>query len=307
MRKKIVITMGDPCGCGPVITLTAAEKNRKNRQLFIVGDKAILERCASFYKLARGVVIIDVKTPGIKSIKPGRPSKLSGLASLNYIKEALKFMNQENIKALVTAPVSKEAIQLNVPRFHGHTELLAEYFGTKCVVMMMVCGSLRVALLTRHLSLRKVPGAVTRELVKNTIRLVYFHLKEEFGIRNPKIAIAGLNPHAGINTFLSREEKIIKSAIHSFSGKVYGPYPSDTLFLKDKIKQFDCIIASYHDQAMIPFKLLSLWRGVNLTLGLPIIRTSPAHGVAFDIMGAHRIPHSSSMAAAIRLADRLTL
>lgn len=308
MKKKIVITAGDPAGCGPFIALKAINEFRlKNVIFYVVGDKKVLEKFSIFNKLKKVIHLIDVNTPEINRVKPGFYSRVSGQASLNYIKEALRIMKGERMKTLVTAPVSKEAIQMILPSFSGHTEFLARHFGVKQFAMMMTAEKLRIALLTRHIPLRRAPNSITKKLVTDTIRVIHHFLKEKMKIRKPKIGFSSMNPHAGINTFLGREESIIKEAIGGCGLRVDGPYPADTLFLKDKVKHFDCIIVCYHDAGMIPFKLLSFKTGVNLTLGLPIIRTSPAHGVAFDLMRKRRKPLHSSMAAAIKLAHKLSL
>lgn len=300
--------MGDPAGCGPYISLKAIEEFKdKGVEFFVIGDRAILERIPIFKKLAKRLVIFDAKTKGIEKIKPGLLSKLGGLASLNYLKVAVKLVDRERIKTLVTAPVSKEAIGMSLPTFRGHTELLAGYYKVKNFAMMMVSQNLKVVLLTRHIPLRDVAGKLRKKLVFDTLTLIYSFLKNTFKIKKPKIALASLNPHAGIHTFLEREEKIIRQAIKEFEEPVYGPYPADTLFLKDRITEYDCIICIYHDQAMIPFKLLSFKKGVNVTVGLPIVRTSPSHGVAFEVMRKKKEPFYSSMAEAIKLAYRLSL
>jgi 4-hydroxythreonine-4-phosphate dehydrogenase len=216
-------------------------------------------------------------------------------------------MKKKYIKRLVTAPLSKEAARLVLPNFSGHSEYLADYFKAKNIAMMMVSNKLKTVLLTRHIPLREVPLSLNRRELLNTFSLVYFSLKTMFRIKNPKIAISSLNPHAGVNTFLDKEEKLIYKAVKDFKKEIYGPYPSDTIFTEDNLKKYDCVISLYHDQGMIAFKLLSLKEGVNLTLGLPIIRTSPAHGVAYDIMRQHKVPFSSSMAEAIKLAMRLNI
>ncbi|MCM8823252.1 MAG: 4-hydroxythreonine-4-phosphate dehydrogenase PdxA [Candidatus Omnitrophica bacterium] len=308
MIRKIVITIGDPSGCGAFITVKAIEALRGKKTLFfIVGDKLILERIRGFKKLCGKIELIDLSTPQIDKIKPGFISYLNGQASLNYLNEALKIIEREKINALVTAPVSKEAIQLVEPSFQGHTEYLAKHFGVNNFAMMMVSPLLKVVLLTRHILLREVSNKLNYDDIKDNLELIYDFLQKKFKIKNPKVVFASFNPHAGIDTFLEREEKIIKQAIEGFGKPVYGPYPADTMFLRNKLKKFDCVIALYHDQAMIPFKLLSFDKGVNLTIGLPIIRTSPAHGVAFDLMRKKIAPSHLSMLEAIKLSSVLSL
>jgi 4-hydroxythreonine-4-phosphate dehydrogenase len=173
--------------------------------------------------------------------------------------------------------------------------------------MMMVSNKLKTVLFTRHVLFKKVPFFITETNLNNTFSLVFKSLKEIFKIKQPRIAVASLNPHAGKDTFLGKEEKVIYKVVSNFRNNFYGPYPSDSLFTESAIKKYDCIIALYHDQGMIPFKLLSMKTGVNLTLGLPIIRTSPAHGIAADLMRASKEPFASSMVEAIKLALRLSI
>lgn len=302
MSKKVVITIGDPAGCGPYITLKAIENfRRKDIKFIIVGGKKIIEKIPSFSKVKKRIEIVDIDTSS--RIKKGYISKKAGKASLNYLKEALFLIKKENIKALVTAPVSKEAIKLIEPRFSGHTEFLADFFKVKNFAMMMV-GEIKVVPFTRHIPLRDVSENISKKDLVRLINLVYESLKEKFGIKRPKIALASINPHAGVNTFLDKEEKIMVSAIEECKN-AEGPYPADSLFSLKNLKKFDCIICGYHDQAMIPFKIFSFEKGVNLTLGLPIIRTSPAHGVAFEAIRREQPLFFTSMLEAIKLAVKL--
>ncbi len=305
MSKPVVITTGDPAGCGPRITLRAVESIKTgNIRCIVVGDKEVYCRIKGGSRMLNRVEFVDVGTKNISRLTPGRASKLSGRASLNYLERALDIIARQKLKVLVTAPVSKEAVATGLPSFRGHTEYLAQAFNVSSVAMMMYSRRINVALLTRHIALRKVPASLTAKSLRETIRLVAAFLKKECRIRNPRIAVASVNPHAGTGTFLGREEKIIRRAIHSFRSGVYGPYPADTLFTHRRIKEFDALIACYHDQAMIPFKLLSFDEGVNVTLGLPIVRTSPCHGVAFDRIKKHRPLSSDSMRQAILTAVR---
>lgn len=302
MSKKVVITIGDPAGCGPYITLKAIENfRRKDIRFIIVGGKKIIEKIPSFSKIKKRIEVVDVNTSS--RIKKGYISKEAGKASLNYLKEALFLIKKEKLKAFVTAPVSKEAIKLIEPQFSGHTEFLADFFKVKNFAMMMV-GKIKVVPFTRHIPLRDVSKNISKESLVNLINLVYESLKEKFGIKRPKVALASINPHAGVNTFLDKEEKIMVSAIKECKN-AEGPYPADSLFSLKNLKKFDCIICGYHDQAMIPFKIFSFKKGVNLTLGLPIIRTSPAHGVAFEAIRRGQSLFFTSMLEAIKLAVKL--
>ena len=170
---------------------------------------------------------------------------------------------------------------------------------------MMVSSTLKVVLLTRHIPLRDVPSHISPGLVKDTVELVDTFLKNKFKIPHPKIAITSINPHAGAHTFMGKEERVIAKAIGLSTRKIYGPFPCDTLFVPERIREFDCILCGYHDQGMIPFKLLSFKTGVNVTVGLPVIRTSPAHGVAFDAVKKKKPLMYTSMEEAIKCAYRL--
>ncbi|UCG35761.1 MAG: 4-hydroxythreonine-4-phosphate dehydrogenase PdxA [Candidatus Omnitrophota bacterium] len=304
--KKIVITTGDPAGCGPLITLDALNSLKDaNADFFVVGDERILKRFPIYTRIKKRFCLIGANSPYVDKIKSGYPSRLCGQAALNYLRTGLKTLKKEKIKRLVTAPVSKEAIQKVVSGFSGHTEYLADYFGVKNFEMMMVSPELKVVLGTRHIPLRKVCASIQTKNIIKTLNLVHSSLLKMFKIKNPKIALVSINPHAGINTHLEKEERIMLDTLKRVNAKIFGPFPADTIFIEQNLKKYDCLVCFYHDQAMIPFKLLSIKEGVNLTLGLPIIRTSPAHGVAFDVMKAGKKPFSSSMVAAIRLALKL--
>lgn len=306
-QEKIIVTIGDPAGCGPYITLKAIEKlGNCKAQFYVVGDRKILSRFDIYKKINKRIILIDLATHGIDKLKPGYVSKLSGMASISYLDSALKIMRGCGIRRLVTAPLSKEAVQLNLPDFSGHSEYLAGYFKCK-MEMMMVSPELKTVLFTRHIPFRDVPAFITKNNLTNTFELVLKSLKNIFKIKNPKIAVASLNPHAGKDTFLGKEEKIIYKVIRGAGSNFYGPHPADSLFTESALKKYDCIIALYHDQGMIPFKLLAMKTGVNLTVGLPVIRTSPAHGVALDVMRSNKEPFASSMIEAIKLALKLSI
>jgi 4-hydroxythreonine-4-phosphate dehydrogenase len=305
-NKKIVITAGDPAGCGPRIALAAIDQLKtKNYDFFLVSDKEVLESLPLYKKLKKRFDLVVCPTPGISKLIPGKPSVLSGRASLDYLDSGLKFMADCGIKSLVTAPISKEAVSSVLPGFCGHTEYLSEYFSCSRFEMMMVSGKIKIILFTRHVSLSSVSSLIKKNALKRTFELVFEELKGKFKIKQPRIAVASFNPHAGLDTFLGSEEREVVAAIKGFQKYVYGPIASDTLFVPRNMDKYDCIICLYHDQGMIPFKLLSFKNGVNLTLGLPIIRTSPAHGTAFDLIRQGKIPSHWSMVEAIKLAAQL--
>ena len=203
--------------------------------------------------------------------------------------------------AMVTAPVQKSVINDAGIPFSGHTEYLAHAAARERVVMMLVGGGLRVALATTHLALRDVPAAITRESLDRTLRIILSDLKSRFGLASPRVAVAGLNPHAGEGGYLGREEieiiGPIVRALRDEGHRVDGPLPADTLFVPARLKEFDCALAMYHDQGLPVLKFASFGEGVNVTLGLPFIRTSVDHGTALDIAGTGRADPGSLFAA----------
>jgi len=306
-RTKIVISSGDPGGCGPFITLKAIESLHQNDfEFFVIGDMKIFQKLPIYKRVKNRISLIDLNTSGIEGIEMGRSSQLSGKASLSYLKAALELIREKKIKRLVTAPLSKEAVKSVLKNFSGHTEYLANYFKVKNFAMMMASSHLKVVMATRHIKLSEVSSSLCEKDIYNLLSLTYKSLREQFRLRRPRIAFCAINPHAGLDTFIEAEEKKIIQAKKKFKKLTYGPYPADTIFTKEKLKQYDCIICAYHDQAMIPFKMLSFRTGVNVTLGLPIVRTSPAHGVAYDIVGRGETPFYSSMREAIKLASKLS-
>jgi len=305
-HKTVVITSGDPAGCGPAIVTEAVRTcHLPQVRLVVVGDRSVFEKIGVFKKIQSRAMFVDAHTAGVQSVKKGYASKVGGKASLNYLRIALDLMQVHNIKRLVTAPLSKEAVQKVQASFSGHTEFLADYFGVTVVAMMMVSKSLRVALLSRHIALGHVGRYLKKPDIVETLSLVCSFLQGQCAIRSPRVVVASVNPHAGCLTFLGKEERKIVAALKACKYPIAGPYPADTLFTPDNLKKYDCIVCSYHDQAMIPFKLLSFYDGVNVTLGLPIIRTSPAHGVAYELMRLNQHPCALSMKAALQLALRL--
>ena len=305
-RKRIVISSGDPGGCGPYITLKAIDSLKQREfDFFVVGDQKIFKKISIYKKVSRKINFIDLNTSGIEGLEKGKPSRLSGKASLSYLNKALELMKEKKIKRLVTAPLSKEAVKSVLKEFSGHTEYLANYFNINNFAMMMASSSLKVVMATRHINLKEVSSSLFKEDIYKLLCLTYESLNKQFKVKKPRIAFCAVNPHAGLKTFIGKEEKIIIQAKEKFKKETYGPYPADTIFTKDNLKKYDCVICVYHDQAMIPFKLLSFNTGVNVTLGLPIVRTSPSHGVAYDLTISGKIPFHSSMLEAIKLAAKL--
>lgn len=301
--------MGDPSGIGPEVVAKALS-NPLIYQLArfkIIGNKEIYKQYAK--KLSPYCSFIHAGDLALSRWKGGCVNPLSGADSLMYLEKAVQLLKNKEIDALVTAPVSKEAIARGNSSFVGHTEFLARSWDVKNVGMMFVSGALRVVLATRHIPLKEVSHTLNRHLIFETIQLTYAVLQELFKIKNPVIAVCGLNPHAGESGLLGKEEikKIIPAIKKAQKRKwrVEGPFSADSLFVPSIVKRYDAVVAMYHDQGLIPVKTLFFSKLVNLTIGLPFIRTSPAHGTAFDIVGKN-MADCSSMLEAIKLAAALT-
>ena len=304
-KPTIGITLGDPAGIGPEVVAKSLMKPaiRKLADFVLIGDAVIYRRYSSRHFTNCSFVDLNKASP--KNIRLGHPNSHSAIASLFYLERAVHLLKQKEITALVTAPVCKEAITALGKDFHGHTEFLADAFQVKNYDMMFVTKTLRTVIVTRHLALKDVSKALTKDKVFQTIKLANRALKQYFRIKNPRLAVAGINPHAGEGGTIGKEElTTIIPAIQNAKAKgirVIGPLPADTLFTPMVTKNYDCIIAMYHDQGLIPIKTLYFRNVVNLTIGLPFIRTSPAHGTAFNIAGKNKADPSSMMEA-IRLA-----
>lgn len=313
-RPTVAITIGDPFGVGPEIVLKALASQKLNRlaDFLIVGDKSVLiaisQLLKSDFRLRRNDLMLDLNLISKDKIKFGRLTSLSGKASLAYIDCALKLIRDKKADCLVTAPVSKEAINKSGVKFSGHTEYLAKKFDTKYFAMMLVGGSLKVTLVTRHISLSSVPKAVTKGEILKCVDLTYKTLARYFGINRPKIGVASLNPHSGEGGSIGIEEKrVIKPAVSEAKARyknVVGPVSSEALFYDAYRGKLDCVITMYHDQGLTPLKMVARDKSVNVTLGLPFVRTSPGHGTAFDIAGKG-IARADSMIEAINMAIRM--
>lgn len=328
-RPTIGITMGDPCGIGAEIVVRAlADPNLRRRARYVVFGLSeqltytadSLETDFQFHRdhhedLRRyldELVVLDYDELSVPVSMQRGPSKIGGQASMAFCVDAIAAAKEGLLDAIVTAPISKTSWQLARHRkYPGHTELLAHECKAKHVAMMFIAPQLKVALATIHRPLMSVRDALTIGCVFNPIDLADQALKEWFGIAKPRIAVCGLNPHAGEEgKFGDEETRVIEPAI-LMAGEagmdVSGPYAADTVFLKALEGKFDCVVAMYHDQGLLPIKLLAWREAVNLTVGLPIIRTSPDHGTAFDIAGKNKADPSSMIAAinlAIDLAER---
>lgn len=330
-RVVIGITMGDPTGIGPeVIIKSLMDKSIRNRVIPVVfGDKGVLNRVAEDIGMKVRIrelaavenikqIEIDDKEIYVKSIsnlkmtrlRYGRPDRNCGRAMVNYIKEAVDAWKQGIIEAIVTAPINKEIINEAGYRYGGHTEIIAELTGAKEFTMMFVSKHFKVSLVTIHLPLKDVSMRITPQRIYKVGLLSWKTLREFFGIKNPRIGVCGINPHAGEGGMFGDEEKdMIYPAIVSMRSigiDVEGPLSPDTAFWRAHRGEFDIVIAMYHDQGLIPVKLLDFDNAVNITIGVPVIRTSPAHGTAYNIAGKGVADHSS-MKSAINLAVDMVL
>lgn len=314
LKHKITvgITMGDPAGIGPAITMKAINKLKGLADFVVIGDKWVFSRVLGVRCQVSGVKFIDLNNVAHKNFKFGKVKAEYGRASVEYLDKALELVKNNQIDCLVTCPVSKEAINLaEFDNFSGHTEYLAARTNIKYFAMMLLNKKFKISLVTRHIPLKDVSSRLNPDKIYQTILLTYRSLKELFLIKNPRIAVCGLNPHASDNGLFGGEEnKIIRPALMRLKEiirNVDGPLPADIAVLKTAQKKYDCVIAMYHDQALIPLKISGAYTGVNLTLGLRFIRTSPLHGTAFDIAGKFNLANPTSLIEAIRLAVRCTL
>ena len=319
----IAITSGDPCGVGSEVVLKALGSLRtaRNAHLVVIGDHAVFRQTAARLRVrlppwqivrpaqrwqptGSGATFIDCGHHS--TFIPGRPTRAAGTAALAYLDCAIALARAHRIHALVTAPVTKWAIDRVSRGFVGQTEYLARAFRRRDVAMMFVSDRLRVILLTRHLALCDVPRAVNRRLLRTTLRLTADALKRYFHLQRPRLALCGLNPHAGEGGLFGQEERAVLLPVlrrlHLPGATCEGPFAADGLFAN--ARGFDAIVCWYHDQGLIPFKMAARDQGCQLSVGLPIVRTSPDHGSALDIAG-RGLAHPGSMRYALQLAIKL--
>lgn len=310
-RPTIAITCGEPAGIGPEISIRAAWELRSSVNSVLVGDAALLSMIASDIDPKIRLVALStlafrnnglphlpadqipvIDCPLLQPAVPGKLDARNGKAILQTLDVAIRYAMEKRFDAIVTAPLQKSTINDAGVPFTGHTEYLAEKTNTPQVVMMLAGGEplLRVALATTHLPLKDVPAAITLESLARTLDIVHHDLQTKFGLPRPRILVTGLNPHAGEGGYLGREEiDVITPVIQAAQQKgidATGPYPADTLFQPKYLDNADCVLAMYHDQGLPVLKHASFGRGVNITLGLPIIRTSVDHGTALDLAAA---------------------
>ena len=319
-RKPVIaLTTGEPAGIGPDLAVMMCGR-KLPAHVVAVADRSLLEERARMLGVA--LKLVDYE-PGMAETSdalhvrhvplaaPARPGQLDPVNAryvLRTLEVALEGCERGTFDAMVTAPVHKGVINDAGIPFTGHTEFLAERTHAGQVVMMLAGGGMRVALATTHLPLKDVAGALTREGIERGLRIVHDELVARFGIRNPCIAVAGLNPHSGESGHLGREEiDVIIPVLERLRAEGYdlkGPLPADTLFHPDRLRGYDAVYAMYHDQGLPVLKYASFGSGINITLGLPIIRTSVDHGTALDLAGTGRA-ESGSLVAAIELAAEL--
>ena len=302
----IAVTSGEPAGIGPDICLSLVAANFPAR-LVIVGDRALIEsRAKQLGKTIDGLDILHV--PLCAPCEAGRLDIRNARYVIAVLDQALAGCQSGEFAAMVTAPVHKGVINDAGIPFTGHTEYLAVQTGTRRVVMMLAGAGLRVALATTHLALKDVPAAITRDALMTTLRIVDADLRSKFGIARPRILVAGLNPHAGEGGYLGREEiEIIAPVVEALRTEgldIVGPLPADTLFTRNVLAGSDAQVAMYHDQGLAVLKYAAFEEGVNITLGLPILRTSVDHGTALDIAGTGRAD-PASLFAAVRMAAEI--
>lgn len=318
-KIRVGITMGDPSGIGPVIIAKALPQLRGLAEFTVVGDGWVFSQlpgakrqvpamrflAAGLRSQASGIRFIDLKNVDQKKFKFGKVKAEYGKASIEYLDKAMELIRNKAIDCLVTCPISKEAIHSAGFCYTGHTEYFAKKTDTKQPVMMLLNEKLKFSLVTRHIPLKEIPLRLEKDALCRTVSVTYMSLKKLFRIRNPRMVVCALNPHASDNGLIGDEEnRIIKPALKELKGSIKnidGPLPADVAIAKAMRKQYDCVIALYHDQAMIPLKLTGDKTGVNITLGLAFVRTSPLHGTAFDIAAAS-LANPNSLIAAIKLA-----
>ena len=321
---NLVISSGEPAGIGPEISLAAActfLKEQPNAHITVLGNATLLQIPKNIdSEISKRLEIQSVEIS--ESVTAGTLNPANAQYVLNLLNAAVAGCLTGRFDAMITAPLQKSIINVAGTPFSGHTEYLAEVCKLDHVVMMLCAllptgfmglkapRELRVALVTTHLPLKEVPSALTQKHILETIQIVHRDLQHKFGISNPVIRVAGLNPHAGESGYLGREEiEIISPAIalaQRGAIQVTGPHPGDTMFDANSLEHVDAYIAMYHDQGLAPFKFVTFGGGVNVTLGLPIIRTSVDHGTALDIAGKG-IADPSSMLEALRLAYQLAV
>ena len=321
LSAPLVITAGEPAGIGPDLCVQLAAASPE-MPVVVIADKKLLQQRATqlgiplqirdFITTQKNVNRPDtlsvIHVPLVAECHPGVLNSANSEYVLATLRRAVQGCQAGEFSGMVTAPVHKGVINDAGISFTGHTEFLAEQTNTKLVVMMLVGGGMRVALATTHLALKDVPAAITAPLLEEVLRIIQHDLRRRFGIAQPRILVAGLNPHACEDGYLGREEIEVMipvlDKLRDEGMNISAPLPADTLFTQQKLAQCDCVLSMYHDQGLPVFKHASFGQGVNVTLGLPIIRTSVDHGTALDLAGTGKAG-SGSLLEAIKLAAQM--
>ena len=323
----IGITMGDPTGIGPEIIIKALSTKEPFEACrpIVIGDREVLLKAINLLSLPTTIEVIEnipeegylpqkifllpVSQLEVDSLRFGKPDTKYGEAMVKYVEEAVKWVKRGKLDAMTTCPINKQAINKAGYPFSGHTELLAHLTQSSSVAMMFLGSKWKIVLVTTHLPLKEVSKWITSDRILSTIRMTDEGLKRYFGIPHPKITVLGLNPHCGEDGLLGKEEKMaIIPAIaeaRSQGVEVEGPFPADSFFSFTRHTPFDAVISMYHDQGLIPIKMVDFEEAVNLTLGLPFIRTSVGHGTAYDIAGKG-LANPTNLVKALVMASNLS-
>jgi len=317
MTLPIALSCGEPAGVGPEIAAKAWQALGASLPFFYIGDPRHLPAGTAIAPIDDPSETARASQSGLPVLShpfaapatPGQPDPANAIGVIDVISRAVKLVQFGHAAALCTAPIHKKALRDGAQFAHpGHTEYLAALAGVKNVVMMLACDALRVVPTTIHIPLSEVPKTLTANLLAETIRITYAALIRDFGIARPRLAVAGLNPHAGEGGAMGHEEiSLITPTLNVLRAEnidITGPLSADTMFYAGARARYDAAICMYHDQALIPIKTLDFASGVNVTLGLPFIRTSPDHGTAFDIAGQGRAD-PSSLIAALKMAGHM--
>ena len=322
-KPRIGITLGDINGIGPEVVIKAIADNRLLALVtpVVYGSAKIIAYYKKLFnieefnytqvrqkgQLAPKAINVVNCWEEIIEIVPGKPTKESGQAALTALKAACEDLKDGHLDGIVTAPIDKKNVHSEDFPFKGHTEYLTQFFGQSESLMFMVSDNLKIGLATEHIPVSQVSQALTRERIEKKLMLMEASLKKDFAIAKPRIAVLGLNPHAGDNGLIGQEdEQIIKPLVNDLRNKgklVMGPFPSDGFFGSAQYMKYDAVLAMYHDQGLIPFKTVAFENGVNFTAGLPIVRTSPDHGTAFSIAGKNMASEASLREAIFKAAD----
>jgi 4-hydroxythreonine-4-phosphate dehydrogenase len=303
MKKvRVALTMGDPSGIGPQVCAGALARLGAQAEFVVVGDRGVWERVtASQRHRVTGSRFVDLHNVDPKRFRFGQIKAEYGKASIEYLDAAMQLLKKKQVDCLVTAPICKESVSRAGYRYAGHTEYLASKTGRK-PVMLLANERIRFALVTRHIPLAAVPRALSRAKIEHAIAVTHESLRRFFGVARPRLMVCGINPHGSDNGVIGSEElrriKPVVDALRRRFPGISGPFGADVAIARALRERFDCVIAMYHDQALIPLKVLGDASGVNMTLGLGFVRTSPLHGTAFDIAGTSQVDPASLITAA---------